>query len=129
MVALEIRDMQLHVERPPTRSFTGMTGMVEHQVVTGPAKISVDFRSELISGDRDGLKDLLELGADQLEIVLRRRSVRPQDIQSAVKPPPPWETAPASKIKKAAKTDAPETQPEPEEPTTAQLVEEFGSWG
>lgn len=129
MVALAIRDMQLHVERAPTRSFTGMSGQVEHQVVTGPSRVSLDIKGEMVGDDGAELKDLLLLRADQLELVLRRRAPRPQDVQSAAEPPP-WRTTPsASKTKKAVNPDAPETQPEPEEPTTAQLVEEFGSWG
>jgi hypothetical protein len=126
MVALAINDMQLNVERQPTMSVS-MFGETK-QVATGPARVRLDIKSEMIGDDSTELKDLLLLGADQLEIVLRRRVVppRPQDIQSEAEPAP-WRVPP-SKPKKAVKTDTPETQPEPEEPTTAQLVEEFGSW-
>ncbi len=126
MVALAIHDMAVNVHQD-TQSITFNGGQT--RAIPVGRRITLDIRGDVQGEDQEELKELLSLDRDSLEIVIRRRAPRPQDVQSAAEPPT-WRVTPQKTTKKAKQAaDVPETQPEPEEPTTAQTVEEFGSWG
>lgn len=129
MVALEVKDVSINVKNGSV-NVAGYDGLEMRRVATS-RDIEASICCRVDESAVGELTNLMANGGRDLEIIVRRRAPRPQDVQSAAPPfvesTARWSGAP--KTKKAVNSDAPETQPEPEEPTTAQTVEEFGSWG
>jgi hypothetical protein len=143
MVAVTINRIDVNFVAAPTSIATTQFGDLHCAAAGGAPRVMLSISGDVLTPELDELAGLLELDHSELEIVLRRRPRSPQaiqaDIEHSILPEPmtapgeePWRVIPQSKKAKKKTADEPETQPEPVtpiEPSTAQLVEEFGSWG